>query len=59
MGAIYSVHDVRAVHTTLTVRCQEPELANSQFGYPVHWWLCSVHCTHGIDGKINFNEIYL
>jgi hypothetical protein len=31
MGGKYSARDVRAFHTTLTVRCGETELVNSRF----------------------------
>jgi len=36
MDIIYSARDVRAVHTTLTVQCKEPETANSRFSYHAH-----------------------
>jgi hypothetical protein len=42
----------------LTVRCWQPELANSWLGDNAHWRLRSVCCTCETDGKINLNEIY-
>jgi len=30
MGGKYSARDIRAFHTTLIVRCREPELVNSR-----------------------------
>jgi hypothetical protein len=59
MGVVYSAHDVRVVHTTLTVQCREPEPKNSRFGYHTHQQLRSIHCTCEAEGKINFNDIYL
>jgi hypothetical protein len=59
MGAVYSARDVWAVHTMLTVQCRESEPTKSRFGYHTHRRLHSVHCTCEVNGKINFNDIYL
>ena len=59
MGKIYSTRDVQAFHMMLTVRCGEPKPTNSQFGYHAHRRLCFVHFACEMDGKINFNHIYL
>jgi hypothetical protein len=45
-------------HMTFTVRCWQPEPANSWFGDNAHRRLCSVCCTCETDDKINLNEIY-
>jgi hypothetical protein len=58
MATIYWARDVWAVHTMLTVRCWQPEPANSWFGDNAHRRLRSVCCTCETDGKINLNEIY-
>ena len=59
MGGIYLACDVWTVHTTLTIRFREPELANSWFGYYAYWLLRSVRFACETNGKINFNHIYL
>ena len=58
MSILSWTHNVWAVHTTLTVRCWQPESANSWLGDNAHRRLRSVFCTCETDGKINLNEIY-